>query len=231
MRRILLSSTVNTRDIGGYPAGNKKYTAYKKFFRSDVIEKVSNDDINLLSENNITTIIDLRNDEEVKKRPSAFLNNKAFHYYHCKIYGDGRIPDKSEDVAPSYFEMVEEEKSMLKIMRVMANAEGSVLYHCTAGKDRTGVVSALLLSLAGASDADILADYIISQAYYYPMIQKYYKENPEIPIEILTPRIEYMIGFLDLFYKNYHSAEEYLSKIGLTNLEISNLKKKLISNK
>lgn len=228
MRRFLLSNTINTRDLGGYPIGNSKYTAYKKFIRSDVIEKVSDDDIKLLLENKITTIVDLRNDEEVKRRPSAFRGNNAFDYRHCKMYGDGRIPDKEEDIAPSYFEMVEEEKSMLKIMKVIANAKDGVLYHCTAGKDRTGVVSALLLSLAGVADADIFADYIISQAYYYPLIQKYYKENPEIPIEILTPKIEYMIGFLDLFYDKYNTAEDYLLKIGLSNSEILNLKKKLI---
>lgn len=230
MRRLMLSDTINTRDLGGYPAGGTKFTAYNKFLRSDVITKVSDDDIRLLLENKITTIVDLRNDNEVEKRPSAFLGNAEFHYHHCKMYGDERIPEKAEDVAPSYFEMVKQEKSMLKIMRVMACAKDGVLFHCTAGKDRTGVVSALLLSLAGAADADIYADYIISQAYYYPMIQKYYEENPEISIEILTPKIEHIIGFLDLFYKKYNSAQEYLSKIGLTNSEISNLKKKLIEN-
>jgi len=115
----------------------------------------------------------------------------------------------------------------MKIIADTKEDEG-VLYHCTAGKDRTGVISAILLSLVGASQCDILADYQISYAYTIKLIRQLCKENPDFPAYIVEPRIEYMEKFLELFNEKYGSSEKYLLEIGLTDLEIEKLKKKLL---
>ena len=229
MRRFLLSNTLNTRDLGGYPIGCGKVTTYKAFLRSDVPIQVTDNDIELLLANNITTIIDLRSNDEIQSKPCAFKNDKKFEYYHCKIHGDGSLPASVEAVSDSYFEMVDEQKTVLNIMRVFAKAEGGVLYHCTAGKDRTGVISALLLLLADVCKTDILADYQISQAYLGSMLQQFCKSNKSVDINIITPKIEYMEKFLDMFQKKYNSVEEYFSQIGLSDSEVSQLKTKLIN--
>lgn len=228
MRRLLLSKTMNTRDLGGYPIIGGKFTAYRKFIRSDVPFEVLDYDIEILLNNNIHTVIDLRNEDEVGRKPCALKNIRKFQYYHCKIYGDGRIPTSAEDVPVSYFEMVEEQRLMLPIMKTLSIATDGVIYHCTAGKDRTGVISALLLALAGVQQVDILADYQISQAYLSSMLREFCENNINIPAYIITPKIEYMETFLDMFYHKYHSVEEYLLTIGLDNKEIINLKQKLI---
>lgn len=124
--------------------------------------------------------------------------------------------------------MVDEQKTILNTMRVFAKAKGGVLYHCTAGKDRTGVISALLLLLAGVSKADILADYQISRLCLGSMLQQFCKSNKNFDINIITPKIEYMEKILDMFQQKYNSAEEYFSQIGLSASEIMKLKKKLI---
>ena len=141
MRRFLLSNTLNTRDLGGYPTERGKVTSYKVFLRSDVPIKVSDDDIKLLLSNNITTIVDLRSDNEVLHKPCALKNDENFEYYHCKIYGDGCLPASAYAVSDSYFEIVDEQKTVLNIMRLFAKAKGGVFHNCTAGKDRTGVFS------------------------------------------------------------------------------------------
>ena len=228
MRRLVLSKTMNTRDLGGYPVFGGKVTAYKKFIRSDVPFEVSGHDIEILLNNNIHTVIDLRNEDEVVRKPCALKNVKEFQYYHYKIYGDGRIPTSAEDVPVSYFEMVDEQILMLPIMKTLSTSTDGVIYHCTAGKDRTGVISALLLALTGVQQADILADYQISQAYLCSMLREFCGNNIDIPAYIITPKIEYMETFLDMFYHKYHSVEEYLLNIGLDNMEIINLKQKLI---
>lgn len=226
MRRLLLSNTMNTRDLGGYPIGNGKETAYNTFVRSDVPVKLADGDLELLLTNNITTIVDLRNDEEVLRKPCAFKNHKEFEYYHCKIYGEGKLPACAEAVVDSYFEMVDEQTTVLSIMRVFSNANGGVLYHCTAGKDRTGVISALLLLLAGVSKEDILADYQISEAYLQIMLQQFCETN-NVDLNIITPKIAYMEKFLELFHQKYGSAVEYFVRIGLSDDEIQQLKRKL----
>ena len=229
MRRFLLSNTLNTRDLGGYPIECGKVTTYKVFLRSDVPIQVSDDDIELLLSNNITTIVDLRSDDEVQSKPCALKNDKKFEYYHCKAHGDGCLPASVEAVPNSYFEMVDEQKTILNIMRVLAEAKGGVLYHCTAGKDRTGVISALLLLLVGVRKTDILADYQISQAYLGSMLQQYCKSNKNVDVNIITPKAEYMGKFLDMFQQKYNSVEEYFSLIGLSDSEVLQVKTKLIN--
>lgn len=227
MRRFLLSNTINTRDLGGYPIDCGRTTVYKAFLRSDAPIQVSDEDIELLLSNNIRTIVDLRSDDEIQSKPCALKNHKNFEYYHCKIYGDGYLPESIEEVPISYFKMVEEQKTILNIMRVFAKAKGGILYYCTAGKDRTGVISALLLLLAGVSKTDILADYHISQVYLEPMLQRFCKSNKNVDINIIMPRIEYMEKFLDMFQQKYNSVEEYFSQIGLSGSELMQLKSKL----
>lgn len=229
MRRFLLSNTLNTRDLGGYIIDYGKVTTYKAFLRSDVPIQVSDDDIELLLSNNITTIVDLRSDDEVQSKPCALKTDKKFQYYHCKAHGDGCLPSSVEAVPDSYFEMVDEQKTVLNIMRVFAKAKGGILYHCTAGKDRTGVISALLLLLAGVCKTDILADYQISQAYLGSMLQQFCKVNKNVDVNIITPKTEYMGKFLDMFLQKYNSVEEYFSQIGLSDSEVLRLKMKLIS--
>lgn len=230
MHRSLLSNTFNTRDLGGYPIDCKKATTYKMFLRSDVPLQISDDDRKLLLSNNITTIVDLRNDNEAQSKPCALRCDANFQYYHCKIYGDGCLPVNAEAVPDSYFEMIDEQKSVLNIMKVFINADSGVLYHCTAGKDRTGVISALLLLLAGVCKTDILTDYEISQVYLSSMIQQLCKNNKDLNVHIITPKLEYMEKFLKMFKQKYHSTEKYFSQIGLSDNEILHLKSKLISN-
>lgn len=230
MRRFLLNDTHNTRDLGGYPIDYKKVTAYKVFLRSDVPLKVSDEDKVLLLSNNIKTIVDLRSDYEAESRPCGFKLHKDFQYHHCKIFGDGRLPDSVEAVSDSYFEMIDEQKSVLNVMRIFANTHGGILFHCTAGKDRTGVISALLLLLAGVQKTDILADYHISSVYLEPMLQQYCKSNKNVDINIITPKTEYMEKFLDMFQHKYNSVEEYFYQIGLTSSEVLQLKTKLVNN-
>jgi len=230
MRRLILSKTMNTRDLGGYPIDGGNTTAYKRFIRSDLLYEVSGQDIDILLNNKINTVIDLRNDEEIVKNPCALKNVNGFQYFHYKVYGDGRIPESAEDVPASYMEMINEHILMLPIMRILSTAKDGVIYHCTAGKDRTGVISALLLSLSGVDKSDILADYQISQSYLYSMLKDFCMNNVDISSDIITPKIEYMDSFLNMFYKKYHSVEDYLMHIGLDFIDITNLKVKLIDN-
>lgn len=221
MHRFLLSKTLNTRDLGGYPIDCGGVTAYKAFLRSDVPIQVSDDDIELLLSNNITTIVDLRSDYETESKPCALKNHKKFEYYHCKIYGDGYLPESIEEVPISYFKMVDEQKTILNTMKVFAKAKGGVLYCCTAGKDRTGVISALLLLLADVSKTDILVDYQISRVYLGSMLQQFCESNKNVDINIITPKVEYMEKFLDMFQKKYNTVEEYFFQIGLSGSEIN----------
>lgn len=87
MRRFLLSNTLNTRDLGGYTIDCGRVTAYKAFLRSDVPIQVSDDDIKLLLSNNITTIVDLRSDDETQSKPCALKITKISNTIIAKYMG------------------------------------------------------------------------------------------------------------------------------------------------
>jgi protein-tyrosine phosphatase len=178
---------------------------------------------------NITTIIDLRSDGEILRRPSALRDVQGFEYYHCAIYGNGEVAKSQEDVSVSYFEMIDEQKAIKDILKVIANAKKSVLYHCTAGKDRTGVLSAVLLMIAGVSKYDIFADYLVSGAYLREFIKNAERDNPEFA-KIITPKVSYIEKFIDMFIEKYKSAEEYCRVIGLTEAEIEMIRNKLLKD-
>ena len=98
-----------------------------------------------------------------KGSPTPLAQEPGIRYLHCPLAGDGRVPAPDE-VPLSYMEMADGTGQMAGALQAIAEAPQAVLFHCTAGKDRTGVVAALLLWLAGVSEEDILADYIVRRA-------------------------------------------------------------------
>lgn len=228
MRRILLNNTMNTRDLGGYPVSLQESTRYDQFWRSDFPSSLTTQEVNFFLEKNITTIVDLRSEDEIEKNPSFFTNNSNFSYFHCPLFGGGAAPSNEKEIPASYMNMLFDHAIILKIMKIFANYPTGILYHCTAGKDRTGVISALLLSLAGVSELDILADYQISYTYISPKIYQLHLSDSTLPQWVGKSKIEYLAQFLSNFKDKYLSAENYLLSIGLFVEEISRIKSKLL---
>lgn len=227
MRRLVLSNTLNTRDLGGYPIKSGGYTSYNKLLRSDLPTLLTDEESFYLYKQRITTIIDLRSTSEIESKPSFFINRDGFNYHHCALYGDGKVPADEADIPISYLNMLYDSSTVFNTMKIIADTNEGVLYHCTAGKDRTGVISALLLSLAEVSLPDILADYQISYTYIRPMIDLLHRNDPSLPAWVGQSKPEYLSVFLSLFHKNYKAVTDYLTHIGLSPLDILNIKSKL----
>ena len=227
MSNFKIKNTLNTRDLGGYLLEEGGVTLEKFFIRSDAPLNLSEEDINLLLENNIRTIIDLRSEEEARKKTYDIMNNKDFNYYNCPMYGGGAVPKSGELVPISYFEMVDEQKSVYNIMKILANTDSGVLFHCAVGKDRTGVISALLLLLANVKREEIIIDYTTSWDKLKEELIEYCRLNQNVNLDIITPKREYMERFLELFHEKYNSVVEYLLEIKLEENEISTLRGKL----
>lgn len=224
--RLVLSGTYNTRDLGGIPLP-RGVTHWGIFYRSDAPLRLTQEDLSLCRTRNITDIIDLRTPRETTAYPSAFQNHPEFSVHLCPIYGGDQIPEREDDVPKTYLAMAEKHAVMREIFSHLANAKGACLYHCLAGKDRTGVVSALLLLLAGAYDSDILANYSISYSYLLESMREIMKQNSAIPPCAVTARPEYMEKFLQMFREKYKDVEAYLSQIGLDSFTIERLRHKL----
>ena len=175
----LLKSTLNTRAL---PIGGMRY------IRSDVPLCLTEEEIEWLLHNNITTLVDLRSAQELERKPCPLQNIEGFTYYHLPVAGGGDTPKSREHLHEVYRKMVDEQMDI--ILDTILNAASNVMYFCTAGKDRTGVVSALLLKRLGVSETVIVDDYMKSRENLMDTLTAYVKEHPEVDIDIIVPREE-----------------------------------------
>lgn len=172
----LLSSTLNTRAL---PTGDLR------FLRSDCPEKLTPEEIAWLRQNRVTTVVDLRERKEYEKRPCCLEAEAGFTYYHMPVTGGGDPPKSPADVALVYLGMLDEQ--MERILQTILTAKTNVLYFCAAGKDRTGVVSALLLKKLGYDDRTILEDYMKSKENLLDLLTNYAKAHPQVDINTILP--------------------------------------------
>lgn len=175
----LLKSTLNTRAL---PIGGMRY------IRSDAPLCLTEEEIQWLLAHNISTLVDLRSAEELERRPCPLKDRAEFTYYHLPVTGGGDAPRSREHLHAVYREMADEQMDI--ILETILNAASNVMYFCTAGKDRTGVVSALLLKRLGASEDVIVEDYMKSKENLLDMLTTYVKDHPEADMDILIPQEE-----------------------------------------
>ena len=224
----MLDFTYNTRDIGGYAAAEGKVIKYSAFWRSDLPSEISDCDVAAMIAVGMTDIIDLRSQDEVKCRPCALAAVRGLHYQHRALAGNGRVPHSPDEVAVSYMEIADGHAPMAEVMRGILKAKGGVVCHSTAGKDRAGVITAVLMMLVGVSDENIVENYIQSEPNLRSLVKELCRQYGDLNKEIITPQRRYIETFLRLFREKYGSAEEYLSCIGLEKSEIREIIHKLV---
>lgn len=224
--KSLLETTQNTRDLGGYHKADRTLTKSLSLVRSDVQKYPSERDIAFLRDNGITTIIDMRRKKDMAKAPNKFAETDGFTYIACPIEEDGSSPTSLEEIPPCYMRIAQAE-NMASVFRSIANAPSGVLFHCTAGKDRTGVVSAILLMLVGVDLETIIADYLLTAEYGRARFEAVRQKFPDADMNLVIPCRANMEGFLRLFLEEFGNADSYLLSLGLTQDEINHIKEKL----
>ena len=222
----LLKTTENTRDLGGYITKTGEKTRCESILRSDVQNYPSEEDIEFLKSKNITTIIDMRGKKDVERKPSGFAGKSDFEYYNFQISEGSGVPESVEAVPISYMSIAKA-KAMSDVFKCIANAKTGVMFNCTAGKDRTGVVSAIILLHAGVCDEDIVENYVLTKEYGKGRLDLVHKNFPELDMNIVTPCKMFMEEFLRLFRAEYGDTNTYFGVIGLDDEEIRALRDKL----
>lgn len=187
LRHLPLKKAHNVRDLGGYPAADGKYTEWNLLYRGDSLAELLPEDWQLLESRGIRTIIDLRSGQE--QQANVIRVPETMEYYHLslmrqvdemdmKISG-GQENEKQVFTAEAVARMIKSTcldygealqtniRRCAEVLQTILNRlpYGSVLFLCTAGKDRTGITAALVLYLCGVPHEDIVADYSLSTVY------------------------------------------------------------------
>ena len=226
MRRIVCDKVKNMRDLGGYLTKEGKITKYNSFYRSVLPKDMSEKEINYLIENNLTTVIDLRKNEEIKRKENC-LNISGVNYYNVNLLGD-KCPNEESDIPKGYINILSNKDTMSEVFNIIINSNGGILFNCSAGKDRTGVVAMLLLLLANVYEDDIIADYQVSYTYIRDDIRKMHKDNPDLPAFLGNSKMEYMEETLKLFFEKYQTIENYFNYLGFDSKETNEIKNKIV---
>lgn len=216
LKRINLDNIQNARDLGGVPTLDKGSTSWHEFFRTASLDDIRETDLKALKDLKISTVIDLRRENEIdfnSKSHKAIREN--FDYHHISLAPDRefrkeeieKIISGKLSVGQSYRNLIDHYSAIREIVKVLANAEGSALFHCQEGKDRTGIISMIILGLAGVARGDIIADYEISSAHL-GYIERYGEDEPYSIFRITDPY--YMKEAYDYVIRKYGSFEDYL---------------------
>lgn len=228
-RHIELEGTQNIRDLGGYPTKDGKQTKWGKYYRADSLHKVSQEGHAFLQkEKSIHTIIDLRLSMEGKYRKE---DKALYDFYNIPLLDPATFTTKMpKSLVDMYILMLETSKPKFKeIMDIFLKKKGKpVLFHCRVGKDRTGVLAAILLDLAGVSRDIIVKDYALTGEYKKITDEELKNRPPLMSRNQFKTMLEcepaYMEAFLDYLYEKYGDAAGFLKAIGLMEEEIKALR-------
>lgn len=222
---LKLETTCNTRDLGGYETTDGKITKFKQFLRSDNTDRLTKEEIETLKNYGVKTVIDLRNEREILKSPDKFKDIEGVKYYNIKICPPKTLK-RNATITEIYIETAKytEGNGLKDIFDTIANAEkGTILFHCIYGKDRTGIVSALILRLADVSKEDISADY--AKSYELMKNAESMKELiSERDTEISLSEPKYIEALIDFIENTYGGIREYLLACGVLQENLNKIK-------
>lgn len=250
-KRLPLEKMSNCRDLGGYPSKYGKQTNYGVFVRSEAPVELSENDIKLLKDYKITKSLDFRGDSDVSLFPSSLRNIEGIKYIHLPMFGRADAAGfniDTEDPAKyfsgwgkSYIQWIEIYKCWVRdVMHELAVTENACQFNCNAGKDRTGIISAFALSLAGVDINDIVFDYCISRTLLKPRFPElsrqwgdYLKDrkgrlNTNHPFLFTPP--DAMEQFFKYINKEYKNTENFLYSCEISELDVFTIRQKLIGS-
>ncbi|MFI6739417.1 tyrosine-protein phosphatase [Nonomuraea sp. NPDC050451] len=240
IRHIEFANIFNFRDVGGYAAHDGRTVQWQRLYRADALGWLAGDDLKTYRGLRVRTVIDLRHPYEVEKA-GRIPDAEGQSYHNLPIEGrrwDVKVYDEESGVgrylANRYLEVTEDGVANLRTaLETIARAESApVVIHCAAGKDRTGVLAALVLSLVGVGEDDIVADYALTGLATDRFVASWRSRHPDAPLWPgfgLAPA-EAMRLFLDDLTARHGSIETYVTQVlNISPATISELRDHLLT--
>ncbi|MFD1334471.1 tyrosine-protein phosphatase [Oceanobacillus iheyensis] len=231
--RLPLASVENCRDLGGYSTEFGEQTQWHSFLRSSDMSRLTQEDNDFLKQYGLKTVIDLRGADEIKTHKNPLEESDFCQYHNIPFItmevSDITLSTQSMMMGDFYVNLLEQKSDAVKkIFDVIGQTEeGCVLFHCAAGKDRTGVLAMLLLALAGVERKDIVSNYEVTFTNLesmHDLVGSY--EN--IPEEYMYSNRDYILRAYEYILENYQSVEQYLLAKDVDQDTIDRIRKRFV---
>ena len=250
---IKLEGVVNIRDVGGLPAANGRRTRPGVLIRSANLSSITEADVaRLVDELGVRRVLDLRTELEIRSSDPGLLRGRdGVTFHHLSLYPPGtpgevdspdpvapwageRYPDGLDPQVASYLRYLDRRPdSIVAALHAIAEPDGATVVHCAAGKDRTGMVIALALSVAGVAPEVIAADYAETQSQLAAVVKQLagielYELSTDELDKVPPAAAETMLGVLDAIEAEHGGVLAWLAGHGWTEQDSERLRAKLL---
>ena len=260
-RSIEIPHVTNFRDIGGYSVKGGKTIKYGQFYRCASFSRIDESDIKILKELNLKIIVDLRSKGERESEPDIIPSDCEYYNYSGIVTMDNpndmanqfggnmdmkdilmnilqkniEMPNPMDYLKECYTTMAEHSQSFKALFDLIKqNPDKPIAFHCTAGKDRTGVAAALIMLCLGASEETVMEDYLLSNMYrkvendsVIESLKKYTSAEEFLAIvrSMLEVNAELLNAYFDKVKELYETWDNYFEKaLGISSEDRKNLK-------
>jgi protein-tyrosine phosphatase len=242
-RHFRIAGAYNVRDLGGYDTATGQVTRWGRFLRGDLLADVPAESQSALHRHGIKTAIDLRTQDELLEKPSVLAHSPDFEYVHQNLLGDDELPDRARNfetpkgIADGYVWILEARRSQIRetLSTLAVPQRLPAVFYCAGGTDRTGIIAALLLGVAGVPNETIALDYRLSA---WGLVERFRQEG--LPrwmaaddldsgkaLETLAhaDTMHRTLGYLE---DTYGGVTEYVRSVGLTVSQVAALRDALL---
>lgn len=219
-----VTGAFNFRDLGGIPVLDDRQVKWGKLFRADELTHLTDQDIEYLGSIPITSVIDFRAESEIKRAPDRLPTTARFTYPMAITPGAMRTDGIAGRDKASFSNQMKQmnrlyvsDMACVRAYRIMFtiiqnNLSSPLVFHCSAGKDRTGMAAALVLFALGASEEAVIEDYMVSKTNiadkYTSLVKRYPRAEP-----IFTVRKSYILAGIDQMKKDHGSVMNFLTRV------------------
>jgi protein-tyrosine phosphatase len=243
-RLVRLDAVHNFRDLGGFPTTTGRTTKWRTLYRADGLYRLKGDDLAVVTELGLRTVIDLRTPTELEERGRFPVDQHPVDFHHVSII---ERPWKPEDIGPTddtadfleaaYVRMLED--GLTKFPRAIKSLcrPGALpaVFHCAAGKDRTGMMAMLVLGAIEVVDEYIVADYALTaegmarfNTWAVANFPDAYERMNSMPPAFGASVPEAMMRMLGRMRREHGSVTNYVLELGVTQGEVDHLREHLL---
>jgi protein-tyrosine phosphatase len=245
-RQINFDAVFNFRDLGGYRTQTGRTVAWRRLFRSSNFCKMTSNDLGRLSQElGVSTVLDLRSSLEIEKQGVCLLSGSGIRHHNISLIPDGGDKQANErryegltNMGEFYVKLSQQQEfgnRLIEALKVVAEPNKlPLVFHCSLGKDRTGILAAFILSVLDVADEDIINDFSLSMPYMESLLERM-KNDPQmakdsngLPDYFWEAKPNLMEIFLAAIKLEYGSARGYLKSHGAETALFDRLEKTLL---